>query len=84
MLVQVLTVLLVSDSEFEVPRAALQERYSSLPITSISDTTSVLPSQPTTPRLVLFSIPSTPLLQSAEPLSTIASTGATSNKGQSH
>jgi len=32
----------------------------------------------------LFSIPSIPALQPAEPLSTISSTGATSKKGQSH
>ena len=76
----------MSDSEFEVPRAALRERYSSPPVTSTSDTTSALPSQPTTPRprLALFSIPSTPPLQPAKPRSTIASTGATSKKGQSH
>jgi len=73
----------VSDSEFEVPRAALRERYSS-PVTSTSDPTSALPSQPTTPRLALFSIPSTPPLQPAKPPSTIASTGATSKKGQSN
>jgi len=71
LLVQVL-ILLVSDSEFEVPRAALRERYSS-PVTSTSDPTSALPSQPTTPRLALFSIPSPPPLQSAKPPSTIAS-----------
>jgi len=84
LLVQVLTLRLVSDSEFEVPRAALRERYSSPPVTSSSDNTSALPSQPTTPRLALFSIPSTPPLQPAEPPSTIASTSATSKKGQSH
>ena len=74
----------MSDSEFEVPRVALRERYSSPPATSTSDTTSALLSQPTTPRLALFSIPSIPPLQPAEPPSTIASTGATSKKGQSH
>ena len=84
MLVQVLTLLLVSDSEFEVPRAALRERYSSPPVTSTSDTTSALLSQSTTPRLAFLSIPSTLPLQPAEPPSTIASTGATSKKGQSH
>jgi len=82
--VQVLILLLVSDSEFEVPRAALRERYSSPPATSASDTNSALCSQPTTPRLALFSIPSTPPLRPAEPPSTIVSTGATSKKGQSH
>ena len=80
MLVQVLTLLL----EFEVPRAALRERYSSPPVTSTSDTTSALPSQRITPRLALFSIPSAPPFHPAEPPSTIASTGATSKKGQSH
>ena len=74
----------MSDSEFEVPRAALRERYSFPPVTSTSDTTSALPSQPTIPRLAFFYIPSTPPLQPAEPPSTIASTGATSKKGQSH
>ena len=73
----------MSNSEFEVPRAALRARYSSLPVTSSSDTTSALPSHPTTPRLAHFSIPSTPSLQPAEPPSTIASTGATSKKEQS-
>ena len=71
----------MSDSEFEVPRAALRERYSSPPVTSTSDTTGALPSQPTTPRLAFFSIPSTPPLQPAEPSSTIASTKAASKKG---
>jgi len=84
LLVQVLTLLLVSDSEFEVLRAALRESHSSPPVTSTSDTTSALPSQPTTSRLARFSILSTPPLQPAEPLSTIASIGATSKKGQSH
>ena len=80
MLVQVLTLLLVSDSEFEVPRAALRERYCSSPAIC----TSALLSQPTTSRLLLFSILSTLSLQPAEPFSTIASTGATCKKGQSH
>ena len=57
---------------------------SSPSVTSTSDTTSAHPSQPTTPRLALFSIPSTLPLQRAEPPSTIASIGATSKKGQSH
>ena len=74
----------MSDSEFEVPRPALRERYCSPPVTSSSDTTSALPSQPTTSRLALFSILSTLPLQPAEPPSTIVSTGATSKKGQSH
>jgi len=74
----------VFDSEVEVPRAALRERYSSLPVTSTSDPTSALLSQPTIPRLAFFSIPSTPPLQPAKPPSTIASTGATSKKGQTH
>ena len=73
----------VSDSQFEVPRAALRERYSSPPATSTSDNTSALTSQPTTPMLALFSIPSTPSLLPAEPPSTIASTSTTSKKGQS-
>ena len=73
----------MSNCEFKVPRAALRERYSSPPVTSTSDTASALLSQPTTPRLALFSIPST-RLQPAEPPSTIASTGATSKKGQGH
>ena len=55
LLVQVLNLLLVSDSEFEAPRAALRERYSS-PVTSTCDATSTLLSQPTTPRLALVSI----------------------------
>ena len=74
----------MSDSEFEVPRAALREKYSSPPATITSDTISVLPSQPTTSRLALFAIPSTPPLQPAKPPSATASTGATSKKGLSH
>ena len=82
MLVQVLTLIPVSDSEFEVPRAALREKSSS-PIISTNDTTSAFPSQPTTSRLVLFYILSISPFHPAEPPSTIASTGATSKKGQS-
>ena len=74
----------MSDSEFEVPRAALREKYSSPPVTSTSDTTSALPSQSTISRLALFSILSTTPLQPAEPLSTIASTSATSKNEQSY
>ena len=74
----------MSDSEFEVSRVALRERYSSPPVTSTSDITSALLSQPTTSRLALFFIPYTPPLQPAEPTSTIASTGATSKTEQSH
>jgi len=44
----------VSDSEFEVSRAALRERYSSPPATSTSDT-SAFPYEPTIPRLTLLS-----------------------------
>jgi len=77
LLVQGLTLLLVSNSELEVPRTALRERYSSFSATRTSDTTSALSSQPTIPRLALFSIPSTPPLQPAESLSTIASTSTT-------
>jgi len=84
LLVQVLTLLLVSDSEFEVPRAALRGRYSSPPATYASDTTSALLSQPTTPRLALFSISSAFPLHPAEPPSTIARIGVTSKKEQSH
>ena len=47
---------LVSDSEFQVLRAALRERYSSPSVTSTSNTTSALPSEPTTFRLALFSM----------------------------
>ena len=84
MFIQVLTLLLVSHSEFEVPSAARRKRYSPPFATSISDTTSAILSQPTTSRLAHFSISSTPHLQPAEPPSTIASTGATSKKGPSH
>ena len=75
-----LTLVLVSDSQFEVPRAALRERYTFPPVTSTSDTTSALPTQPTTSRLALFFIPFTPPLWPAEPSSPIASTGATNKK----
>ena len=84
LLVQVLTLLLVSCSEFEVSNATLRERYSFSPATSTSDTTSAFLSQPTISRLALFSIPSTLPLQPAKRSSTIPSTGAPSKRGQSH
>ena len=84
MLVQVLILLLVSDSEFEVSKATLQERYSSPPVTSTSDTTGAFLPQPATPKLALFSISSIFSLQPAEPASTIVNTAATSKKEQSY
>ena len=40
---------LLPESEFEVPRAALRERYHSFPVTSTSNLTSAIPSHHTTP-----------------------------------
>ena len=82
MLVQVLTLLLVSYSEFEASSAAHQERDSSPPIIRLNEFASALLSQPIISRLALVSIPSAFPLQPAKPLSTL-STGATSKKGQS-
>jgi len=73
----------VSDSEFEAPRAALRERYSTHPFSTSVFTTSAPASPtsaPTTPRLAICPTPPPP---SPRP-SPSTSTGATTSKGQSH